>query len=214
MDTPATLSSTDAGVGRGRVAAQAGLAVLGAALLGVGIVSTAQNDAILVSVRVQQTVVGCVAVAAALAAAGVARHSQRWTAWLLGLGLLLALLFSWFDESPPVAAVPLLVALVLVLKPIIAREGEPGVDFSTSHVVVSVVSVTLMLPIGLFYLAVGLVVPASAAAVANIVYLMLLGWTIWQARRRSFWAAAGPVIAVTFWFGGLLATEYLFGWTA
>ncbi len=193
MKTPATLGSTDQGVGRGRAAAQAGLAGLGAALLGVGIISTAQNDAILVSVRVQQTVVGCVAVAAVLAAAGVVRRSQRWTAWLLGLGLLLALLFSWLDESPPVAAVPMLVALALVLMPIIAREAEPGVDYATEHRVVSVVSMTLMLPIGLYYLMVGLLVPASAAAVAIILYLMLLGWTIWQARRNSFWSAAGPV---------------------
>lgn len=214
MNEPAALNLPHAAVGRGRAAAEALLALLGAALLALGIADMVQNDALLVSARVEQAVVGGVAVAAALATAAVARLSERWTAWLLGLGLLLSLGYSWLDEAPPVAALPLLVALVLVLRPISAREAEPGVDYSTSHTAVSIVSVVLMVPIGLFYAALALLVPGWAIAVGQSLYVVLLVATLWLAVRRSYWAAAGPVLAVTIWFVGLWAGETLLGWTA
>ncbi len=214
METPSAASSTDEAVGRGRVPAEIGLAVLAAVLVGLGVVGAVQSDAIQVSVRVQQAVAGSLAVAASLGAAGAARRSQRLTGWLLGLGLVLALVFSTLDEAPPVAAPPLLVALVLVLKPMMARGEESGAAASTGRVAVSVVSMALMLPIGLFYLAAGLIVPAYAASVAHVLYLVLLAWTTWHALRPSFWAAAGPVLAVMLWIGGAWAADYFFDWTA
>lgn len=201
-------------VRRGRAAAEAALAALAAALLVLGVVEVLLDDALRASARVGQAVVGGVAAACALAAALVTRRSERWTASLLGMGLLLALVHSWLDESPPLAALPLLIALILLLRPVLAREQEPGVDYSTSRKVVGVASVVLMLPLGLLYAGLGLLAPAAAATLGHLVFLVLLGWTVWQALRRSYWASAGPVLAGAVWFVGLWAGGNYLGWTA
>lgn len=199
-----------------RAAAESVLAVLAAALLVVAAVVEAQRETIRVDIRVWELVLAGVGAALAIGAAAAARHSARLTGWLLGGALHLALIFSVmanFVRSFGIVVL-LLAALSLVLAPILRREGEPGVDYSRGHTAVGVVAVTLMLLIGPFYFGIGLLAPEELVPVAMVAYLLMLVGTAWLAIRQSWWAAAGPVLAVSLWYGVLSVGEYFFGWTA
>lgn len=198
-----------------RATAVVALSLLAAALLALRAASESQRDTILASVRVQYVVIAVVAAVLAAAAAWAASRSESLTAKLLGGALFLELLLSWLEVRVPlVVALPLLVALAVVLVPMLRREGEPGVDYSQGRTTVAVTSVALMVPIGLFYFSVGMLVPEYAVPVAWLIWIVLFLGTLWLAVRRSWWAAAGPTLAVMIWVGGLLAGEVFLGWTA
>lgn len=198
-----------------RVAAEVGLALLATLLLVLRVVSLAQRDTILVNVRIQLGVLAVIAVVLAAGAAVAAPRSERWTAWFLGGALLLELLLGLLGVRVPlIVAPPLLAALALVLVPILRREGQPGVDYSRGHTVVAVVSVTLMVPIGFFTLLLAALVPAYAVLVGLSVFGGLAVLTHVLADRRTWWVAAGPVLAITFLIGGLWVGDYFLGWTA
>lgn len=205
---------TDATADRARIAVEAGLAVLGAVLIGLGIASVVPNDAIRMSYRVWQAAAGSLAIACTLAAVVLASRSERWTARLLGLGLLAALVYSWVDGGPPLAALPILLAFLISLRPILARQAEPGVDFTRSRTVVAFGSLVLMVPIWMFYAGLGLLAPGWAVVVGQALFLVIAVGTVWLAARRTYLTVAGPAVAVACWFGGLWAGEYFLGWTA
>ncbi len=191
------------------------LALVAAGLLAARVVSASQRDTFTTGAQMQLLVAAVLACVLSLGAFLTAARSPRWTAWFLGAALLLELVLGLMGARIPLAVAPvLLCALVLVLGPILRRESEPGVDYTRARTVVAVVSVVLMAPIGLFYAGTGLLVPEYIVPVAVLIYLLLLAGTVWLAVRRHWWAAAGPVLAVIIWFGGLWAGEVYFGWTA
>ncbi len=215
MGTTTSRTALDTGTPGRRVAAVRGLALLAAVMLLLRLGSAARRDTLLDSVRVELGTLAAVGALLAAAAVVTAARSERWTAWLLGGALLLELLLSWMEALVPLVVVPPLVAaLVLVLGPVLRREHEPGVDYSRARGVVAVVSVALMAPIALFYTVLGLLVPEWAVPLGWAIYLGLLLVTIRLALRRSWWAAAGPVLALTTWFVGLTVGEQVLGWTA
>lgn len=199
----------------GRRAAVTGLALLSGGLLVLRFLSAAQRDTVLFRVQVELMAVALLGAALALAAAVTVARSERWTAWLLGAALLMELVLSLMEALVPLVVVPPLVgALGLVLVPILRREGELGVDYSRARAVVAGVSLVLMVLMALPYQALVVLVSEEVMVAGQVSYLVLLAGTVWLVIRRSWWAAAGPVLAVALWFGGLSAGEHFLGWTA
>lgn len=215
MGSPAVTAPVGRGHGSRRVVAVLGLALLSAALLAVRAVDEALDDSVRMPYRVTETVMASAAVLCALGAAAALRWSEKWAAWLLGAALVLEVLLGYFEAPWPLVVVPpLLVALALVLLPVLRRESEPGVDYSTGHTVASTLSLALMVPIAFFYLLVPMVAPEELFPWAILIYSVLVGATVWLAARRSWWVVAGPVLALVIVFGGLSLGEHLYGWTA
>lgn len=71
----------------------------------------------------------------------------------------------------------------------------------------------LLAPVGVMYIASGLVVPAPMIPVMWIVWLAFVGLAIWQ-RQRPWVVLATPFAAAAAWFAILSVGEAAFGWTA
>lgn len=65
-----------------------------------------------------------------------------------------------------------------------------------------------------FYQRVPMVAMEELFPWAMLIYFVLFGATVWLAVRRSWWVAAGPVLALVIVFGGLLLGGHIYGWTA
>lgn len=198
-----------------RASAEILLALIAAAFLAFAAIAVTQRGTDGSSIRIFLVLLAGSAAALAVGAAAAAHHSEKRTGWLLGgaalLGLPPSLVWPHWPDIAAVAA--LLAALVLVLVPILQREKEAGVDHGHGHMAVGVVSVSLLQPIGLFYIALGLLLPPYAFPILMLAYVVLFVGTLWLALRWSWWAATGPVAAVSVWLVVLWVTEYLFPWT-
>lgn len=70
------------------------------------------------------------------------------------------------------------------------------------------------LVVGYFYLAGGLVIPGAVLIPLWIVWLLLAGWLVRLAVRRSWWTPAPPVIAAVLFVLVLVIGEQAFDWQA
>lgn len=71
----------------------------------------------------------------------------------------------------------------------------------------------LLLPVGFFYLASGLVVPTLMIPVMWIIWLAFVGVAIWQ-RSRPWVVLATPFAAALAWAAIVSAGDAFLGWTA
>lgn len=86
--------------------------------------------------------------------------------------------------------------------------------WSPGRVLLAVLGLALLLPVGLFYLASGLVVPLPWLVVLWAVYLVAVAATVVLVRRHSWWAPAPAVLAAGVWWLTVTLGERLGGWTA
>ena len=84
----------------------------------------------------------------------------------------------------------------------------------TGPLFLAVAAGLLHLFVGSFYVAGGLVIPASALIPLWIVWLLLAVWLVRLAIRRSWWTPAPPVIAAAVFVLVLVVGEQAFGWQA
>ncbi len=207
--------------GRGWVLAQVLLALLAAAILAFRAVRTAIDGPAVGTVWVVAGV-GLASVAAlmALGAAVVARRPGRWSAGLLAGALGWELVVLGAVAAPPrlIAALPLVLALALAVLPGRPADSprtrsDPGTPRGAPRLVAAVLALGLMVPVGFFHLASGLVVPVPWLLGVYVLFGVEAFVAVRLASRRSWWVLACPAVAAALLFAVVWAGETYLGWT-
>ena len=201
------------------VLAQAGLALLAAAVYAFRAISTATGAGLPDGEPTGAGVVlAAVAALLTVGAAALTFRSARAAAVPLGVVLVaeLALLDRYVAPPRLVTALPLVFALALALAPPGARAGRAGRTGTgtTAQRVLSVVSLLMLAPVGFMYLMAGLVVPGLWLLAMYALLVVLVVVAVLLARRGSWWVLAVPPVGAVLWFAILNAGERFLGWTA
>lgn len=75
------------------------------------------------------------------------------------------------------------------------------------------VALVLMLVVGFFYLASGLMAPAWAVSVLLMIWVGLFSLGLLWVRHRPLWVLPIPLVAATVWWGGMYLGGEVLGWT-
>jgi hypothetical protein len=89
-------------------------------------------------------------------------------------------------------------ALVVVTPGAQTSEVTTITPSATVRNVLTVVALVLMVPVGLAYLATGLVASGADLLGAYALFAVLLAATVWLAVRRSWWVVAMPFVSAGF----------------
>lgn len=92
--------------------------------------------------------------------------------------------------------------------------GRAISPWSPGRVLVAVLGLALLLPVGLFYLASGLVVPLPWLVVLWLVFVTLVAANVVLVRRHSWWAPLPAVAGAAVWWLTVTLGERFGGWTA
>ena len=197
------------------VAAQAGLSLLAASIFLARGVRTALGDGLPVGQSATPGVVLASAVTLlTLGAAVLALRSTRLAGVPLAAALVLELVVLDDYVAPPrlLAALPLIGGLAVAVVPS-TRPSSPSGTPSRARQLLTALALTLMAPIGFFYLTTGLVAPYPDLFGAYALFAGFVAAAVWLARRRSWWVLAVPPAAAGSWFLMLLLGEALLGWS-
>lgn len=86
--------------------------------------------------------------------------------------------------------------------------------WSLGRVLAAVLGLALLVPVGLFYLASGLVVPLPWLVLLWVVFLALVAAAVVLVRRHSWWVPVVPAVGAAVWWLTITLGERFGGWTA
>ena len=164
----------------------------------------------------------------ALVAAAVSTNSQRRAIAPLFAALLLELTILE-NATPPrlINAIPLLFATALALafgppqRPVLNPIAPTGPQSPTQRrqpnppakSIATVVSLVVLAPVGIAYLAIGLVAPSPDVYVSYLLYDGLITTAVSLAYRRSWWVVAMPPVSVAAFVLMVQAGAAFRGWS-